>query len=109
MLPITANDLYLIIIGSLYLLGVLCMFLGILILLSQAFRKDVDTIALQTKRLAQKGLAEDVAGLIGNASSLIEATSQLVQKKNGIGLFLIGFGLINIIVAGILTLQIMPG
>lgn len=109
MLPITANDLYLIIIASLYLIGVLCMFLGILILLSSALRKDVDTIALQTKKLAQKGLAEDVAGLIGNASSLIDATSQLVQKKTGIGLFLLGFGLIDLIAAGLLTLRIMPG
>jgi len=109
MLKITANELLLVIIFTLYALGVLSTLSGILILISRAFGKDVKTIANQTNRLAQKGLAEDVAGLVGNASSLLEAMSQLVRETAGIGVSLVFFGILLITIAGILTLQIYPG
>jgi hypothetical protein len=75
-------------------------------LLSRAIGRDVKTLATQTARLAQKGLAEEVAGLVGNASSLLDALNQLIKSTAGVGVFLILMGLTFIAVAALLTLKI---
>ena len=49
---------------------------------------EVKALATQTARLAQKGIAEEVAGLVGNASTLVDAMDQLVRTTRGIGIFL---------------------
>jgi len=56
--------------------------------------------------LAQKGIAEDVAGLVGNASSLLSATNELVRTSAGIGVFLAVLGVVLMAAATWLVLQI---
>jgi hypothetical protein len=56
----------------------------------------VHSIASQAKRLAQKGLAEEVSGLVGNASSLVDAVNQLVRTNAGVGIFLVVFGFVMV-------------
>jgi hypothetical protein len=109
MFTITPQDLLYLIIFSLFGLGTLSTLLGIIVLLSRSMGKDVQTLAKQTSRLAQKGLSEDIAGLVGNASSLLDALNQLIKNTAGVGVFLTLLGLIFIITAGILTLQIFMG
>jgi hypothetical protein len=96
MLSLSANDLILTMSVVLFVMGVLSVGVGVFILISKVLGEDVRVIANQTARMAQKGIAEDVAGLVGNASSLIESLNQLVQTTSGVGmfLFLAGFGLI---------------
>lgn len=106
MITITTYDLMLIIIATLFCIGVLSTIAGIIILITKSIGKEVSTIAVQTTRLAEKGIAEDIAGLVGNASSLLEAINQLVINTAGVGVFLTLFGLLMIAAAGILTLQI---
>jgi hypothetical protein len=106
MFTITPHDLLYVIIFTLYGLGILCTILGISVLLSRAIGRDVKTLATQTARLAQKGLAEEVAGLVGNASSLLDALNQLIKSTAGVGVFLILMGLTFIAVAALLTLKI---
>jgi len=109
MFTITPQDLLYLIIFSLFGLGTLSTILGIIVLLTRSMGKDVQTLAKQTSRLAQKGLSEDIAGLVGNASSLLDALNQLIKNTAGVGVFLTLLGLIFIITAGILTLQIFMG
>lgn len=85
----TFNDFILTMAGCLLGLGVIVLAIGIYVLISKVVGKEIKTIANQTARLAQKGIAEDVAGLVGNASSLIEALNQLVKTSAGVGVFLI--------------------
>ncbi len=106
MITITTYDLMLIIIATLFTIGVLSTITGIIILVTKSIGKEVSTIAVQTTRLAEKGIAEDIAGLVGNASSLLEAINQLVINTAGVGVFLTLFGLLMITAAGLLTLQI---
>jgi hypothetical protein len=106
MITITTYDLMLIIIATLFTIGVLSTITGIIILITKSIGKEVSTIAVQTTRLAEKGIAEDIAGLVGNASSLLEAINQLVINTAGVGVFLTLFGLLMITAAGFLTLQI---
>jgi predicted membrane-bound dolichyl-phosphate-mannose-protein mannosyltransferase len=73
----------------LFLIGLITLGLGIFTLARQAIGKVIQTIAEQTTKLAQKGISEDIAGLVGNASSLIAALDQLVRSTAGIGIILI--------------------
>jgi hypothetical protein len=63
-------------------------------------------LAAQTAQLAKKGIAEDVAGLVGNASTLLSATNELVRTSAGIGVFLAVLGFLLMGVATWLVLQI---
>jgi hypothetical protein len=74
---------------SLFVCGVVSMGIGVYILVSKVIGGDLKVIAEQTKKLGEKGISEDVAGLVGNASSLIDALNQLVKTTSGIGVFLI--------------------
>lgn len=90
----------------LFSLGLVSTIAGIIILTMRAAGKDVRTLAAQTTRLAQKGLAEQVAGLVGNASALLEAVNKLVLTTAGVGVFLTVMGLLLMISASLLALQI---
>ena len=78
--------------------GLVTFIIGGIILLQSVFGKEGAAILAQTNRLAQKGLAEEVAGLVGNASNLLTAMNDMVRSRNGIGIvmMLIGGGLMVI-------------
>jgi hypothetical protein len=86
-------NLFIVMVGTLFFLGVFTFIVGLIVLISRTFGRDVRTLATQTNRLAQKGLLDGIAGLVGNASALMEATNQLVKTARGIGAFLMFFGL----------------
>ena len=89
MFSIGVNDLIQIMAMSLIVLGVISLISGILTLVLRVSGRDIHTLASQTLRLAQKGVADEVAGLVGNASALLEALNQLVRTSTGVGVFLI--------------------
>jgi hypothetical protein len=99
MFPYESYDLVLMIASCLALLGVLSIAAGIGLLVIRSGGGSVHTIANQAARLAQKGLAEDVAGLVGNASALVDAVTQLVRTSAGIGIFLVVFGFVMVTAA----------
>jgi hypothetical protein len=97
-----SNNLYdfiNIVVMSLTLLGVSAIIAGILTLVTRASGKAVQTIANQAARLGQKGMVDDISGLVGNASALVEALNQLVKTSAGIGMFLVLFGFIMLVSA----------
>lgn len=88
------NQFYMFMAAILLLMGVVALGAGILTLVFRASGKDVHTIASQTLRLAQKGVADEVSGLVGNASALLDALNQLVRTATGVGAFLVLVGFI---------------
>lgn len=74
---------------SMLALGVISLLAGIIVLVFRSSGKDVHALATQTVRLAQKGIADEVSGLVGNASALLEALNQLVKTTTGVGVVLI--------------------
>lgn len=91
---------------GLFVIGVFTFWIGVIILVSRTTGKDVKTIASQTTRLAQKGLAEEIAGLVGNASTLLNALNDMVRTAAGIGIFLTIIGLLLMGTSIWLVLQI---
>ena len=91
---------------TLFPIGIISIFTGNWILITRALNKDFQKISAQTSKLARKGLADDISGLVGNASNLLTAMNQMVLTATGIGVFLNLVGLALIVGAGWLTLKI---
>ncbi len=99
MFPYSAHELVFVLAAALTVLGVLSVGAGIVILVVRGAGTSIQTIATQTAKLAQKGIAEEISGLVGNASSLMESLNQLVRTSAGIGIFLVLFGFIMLVAA----------
>lgn len=91
----------------LFLLGTVTFVSGAIILLTRTLGKDVRKITKHTRKLAQKGLAQDIAGLVGNASALLTATNEMVRTSAGLGVLLLILGLIQILGSVVLMLYIL--
>ena len=91
---LTPLSLLLLIVIALFVLGGITFLTGIFILSFKTGNKDIKTLAIQTTNLAQKGIAEDIAGMGGRACNLLEATNQLVRTTKGVGVFLSILGIL---------------
>jgi hypothetical protein len=89
-----------------FLLGLLTFIAGIVILLFRPSNSDVKALITQTTALAQKGIAEDVAGLVGHVSSLLESLNQLVKTTSGVGIMLVILGMLLMTGSAWLALQV---
>ncbi len=85
---INANNIQLFMLIGTFLLGTITFLLGLAILMYGAWGKDLRTIADQTTKLAQKGITDEISGLVGNASTLMTTLNDLVRTSNGIGFYL---------------------
>lgn len=90
---ITPFNLLLLIIITLFTLGSLSILAGMIILVNRAYSSELKALAAQTSRLVQKGIAEDIASLVGQASTLLNAINELIRSTAGLGftLILVGF------------------
>ena len=75
--------------GALFILGIIMLLLGVFVLVKNTFGKELSSLASTTSKLAKKGIAEDIAGLVGNASALMENLQKMVNTAAGIGVLLI--------------------
>ena len=64
-----------------FFIGVVVLLAGIIILIVQASGRNVKTVSESVSKLAQRGIAEDVAGLVGNASSLMNSMNEMVRSS----------------------------
>jgi len=93
---------------SLFLLGIGTFIAGIVVLLYRVSGRHMRTLATQTTTLAQKGVTEEIAGLVGNASNLLDSVNQLLRTTAGIGVFLCILGILMIGGACWLAVQLYP-
>ena len=91
--------------GTLFVLGTISMCFGLFTLITKVIWGDLKTIAQQTAQIAQKGITEEIAGLVGNASNLIAALNKLVATAVGIGVFLVLFGSVLVVLSYLLALK----
>lgn len=94
MFSYTPNQFLITLACVLTVIGIISFAAGVIIIFLRAMGADVRTIAAQTTKLAEKGIAEDVSGLVGNASALIDSLTQLVKTTSGLGAFLIINGIV---------------
>ena len=89
-----------------FLLGMLTFSTGVFILVSGIMRRDLREITRETAQLAQKGLTEELSGLVGNASTLIHTVNEMARTAAGIGVFLTLLGLALMSISAWLAFQI---
>jgi hypothetical protein len=106
MFSMTVNDFFLTMAAALMLCGVVILGIGVFTLIGKIMGKEMRTIADQTAKIAQKGLTDEVAGLVGNARTLIEVLNQMVKTSAGVGIFLMVVGLGLLAASYFLVLQI---
>jgi hypothetical protein len=104
---INANDLQLFMLIGTFLLGSITFLLGLAILMYGAWGKDLRTIADQTTSLAQKGLADEISGLVGNASTLLTTLNDVMRTSNGIGFYLTLIGALLMLLSSVVLLKII--
>jgi hypothetical protein len=106
MFSMTVNDFILTMGIALLIAGLVFLGIGAFMLVKKLLGKDLQTIADQTTKLAQKGITDDITGLVGNARSLIDALNDLVKTTAGVGIFLLLLGVALLGSAYALVLQI---
>jgi len=104
---INANELQLFMLIGTFLLGSITFLLGLAILMYGAWGKDLRTIADQTTKLAQKGIADEIAGLVGNASTLMTTLNDLMRTSNGIGFYLTVIGALLMMLSSYILINII--
>lgn len=92
----TLEELALRIITGLFLLGITTLVTGIIVLLTRTMGKDLRSITAEASKLAKKGMVDDLSGLVGNASALLSASSQMVKTTAGVGIMLILLGIAQV-------------
>ncbi len=92
MIPLSTIDMQMIIAATVFVLGCMCILLGIFVLVSRGYSKEIRALAANSARLGRKGMAEEVTGLVNSASELVGALNSLVKTASGAGLFLILMG-----------------
>jgi hypothetical protein len=106
MIPIdNLLDILISMVAALFFSGLISFLIGLVIIIARSGGKELRTLAKQSTKLAQKGLAEEVAGLVGNASTLLTATNELIKTTAGIGVFLTLLGVALMIIACVIALK----
>lgn len=96
MIPLSLSQIQILIAASVFLLGLICIVLGIFVLMTRGFNREVRSLASHTALIGKKGIAQDVTGLVQSASELVGAINQLVKTASGVGVFLIVLGLLMV-------------
>lgn len=94
MYAISSNDFIMTMALVLLVIGVVVLGIGVFTLIKKVLGKELDTIADQTVKIAQKGITDEISGLVGNARALIEVLNEMVKTATGIGIFLVILGVL---------------
>jgi hypothetical protein len=93
MIPLTFHEIQLIIAATLFFVGCFCVLLGILLLVTRGYSRQVGSIAAHTAKLGQKGITQDIAGLVSSATELVASINDLSRTASGVAFMLIAIGL----------------
>jgi uncharacterized protein YoxC len=92
MFAMSSNDFIMTMALVLLAIGVIVLGIGVYTLVKKVLGKELNTIADQTVKIAQKGITDEISGLVGNARALIEVLNEMVKTTTGIGIFLVILG-----------------
>lgn len=93
MIPLSLHEIQLIIAATLFFIGCICSLLGIFLLVTRGYSREVNSIAAHTAKLGQKGLTQEIAGLVVSATELVASINNLSRTASGVALMLIAIGM----------------
>lgn len=106
MYAVSLQDVLLTMSASLFLIGMVTFAIGVYILSVRATGNELLSLSRETTKLVSKGIAEDIAGLVGNAGALLETLAQMVRTTAGVGVFLTLTGSVLMIIGFWIVLRI---
>ncbi len=106
MIAMSVNDFILTMAVAALGMGFITFLIGVIVVVAKVMGKDTQTIAAETTKLAQKGITDDVSGLVGNASVLLDSLKDFVRTAAGMGIFLVMTGILLMACAFVLINQI---
>jgi hypothetical protein len=106
MIAMSVNDFILTMAVSALGMGFITFLIGVIVVVAKVMGKETQTIAAETTKLAQKGITDDVSGLVGNASVLLDSLKDFVRTAAGMGIFLVMTGILLMACAFVLINQI---
>ncbi len=106
MIAMSVNDFILTMAVSALGMGFITFLIGVIVVVAKVMGKETQTIAAETTKLAQKGITDDVSGLVGNASVLLDSLKEFVRTAAGMGIFLVMTGILLMACAFVLINQI---
>ena len=106
MFSMTVNDFLLTMAISLLAGGMVMLGVGVFIMVKKLMGKELQNISEQTTKLAQKGITDDISGLVGNAGSLIDSLNNLTKTTAGVGIFIVLIAFVLLGAAYALVLRI---
>ena len=92
MFTLSSTDFIMTMALVLLVIGVVVLGIGVFTLIKKVLGKELNTIADQTAKIAQKGITDEISGLVGNARALVEVLNEMVKTATGIGIFLVILG-----------------
>jgi uncharacterized protein YoxC len=92
MFTLSSTDFIMTMALVLLVIGVVVLGIGVFTLIKKVLGKELNTIADQTTKIAQKGITDEISGLVGNARALVEVLNEMVKTATGIGIFLVILG-----------------
>ncbi len=92
--------------SGLFLIGLITFATGVAVLIIRSIGQDTRLISKSIAHITNKGIADDLSGLVGNASVLMDATTNLIQTTKGIGVFLVVSGSVFMLLGITLTLYL---
>jgi hypothetical protein len=93
LIQFTPDTVILAMAATLFVVGLITFIAGVLVLVIRSNSGEVKNLAVQTTKLAHKGMSEGVTGLVGYATDLLDALNQLTRTTRGTGMFLAVSGL----------------
>ncbi len=106
MIPFSMAETQILIAATLFVLGLISILLGIFVLMTRGYTGEVRTLAAHTAQIGQKGIGQDLTGVVQSASELVAAINQLVKTATGVGVFLTCTGLVMIVAAYLVVMQV---
>jgi hypothetical protein len=106
MIPVSLHEMQILMAAAAFVMGCLCIMLGMLVLITRGYSSEVKALASHTAKLGQKGITQEATGLVSSASELILSINQLVRTASGVGTFLLLSGMTMIAAAYWVVTQI---
>ncbi|MBI3761067.1 MAG: hypothetical protein HY260_04285 [Chloroflexi bacterium] len=98
MIPVPTSQAVTIFMGiALFGSGMITIVVGMWRILAHEFHGTMKSLAVQSARIGQKFITDDVAGIADSAARLMDALNQLVRTNAGIGAFLALFGMLQVL------------
>jgi hypothetical protein len=99
MFPLTPDTIKTVMSLALFATGMFNIGFGVWRMVAPELQNSMRSLAVQSTRIGQKAITDEVAAVADAASRLMDSVNQLVRTNAGVGAFLTMLGMVQIVAA----------